>query len=88
MTHGIPSFTDDEILNGVFYIHNQRHPKAKQVDNHMSSRVTPNVFQWLDDPNRYDFMGIDTIKREKPHNYSRSRGAKAAKKLRRVQLGF
>jgi hypothetical protein len=54
----------------------------------MTSRITPNPWQWLDDPNRFDFMGIDTMDNKKPSGYTRAKGKNAADKLRRVQYGL
>jgi len=86
---GIPAFTADEIDFGIYYIHEmERKKKAREVDEGMSSRITSNPFQWLDDPNRYDWMGVDTIDKKKPKGYTRARGKAASKKLRQVQYGL
>ena len=84
----VPPFTDEEVEYGIFYVHQERTPKSRDVDEHMTSRITQNPWQWLDDPNRYDFMGIDTLGHAKPSGYTKSKGRQAAQKLKRVQFGF
>lgn len=89
MRGDIPAFTADEVLNGIYFIHtSERRKKAREVDEAMSSRETHNPWQWLDDPNRYDWMGIDTIEKQKPSGYTKEKGRMAAKKMKKVQHGL
>lgn len=54
----------------------------------MSSRITQDPFEWLKDPNRYDWGGIDTIETATPSGYTKQKGRKAAEKIKRVHYGF
>jgi len=76
------NLTNDEILMGVWYLHNTRPKHARQVDEGESARITENPFLWMSDPSRYDFPYTDTIVRQEPRGYTKERGRRAAAELR------
>jgi len=72
----------DEIVYGIYYGHTEKRKKhAQDVDNAESADITNNPFVWLDDPSRSDFPLIDTIIRQKPKGYTKSRGKSAYDEL-------
>jgi hypothetical protein len=81
---GIPKVSSDEIRHGIFEINSRRSQKARDVDNADTARLTTNPSRWLDNPNRFDFAGIDTVVRVKPKGFTKTKGKRAAKKLKEV----
>jgi len=72
----------DEIAWGIYYGHTEKRKKhAQEVDNAETAELTNNPFVWLDDPSRNDFPLIDTIVRQKPKGYTKSRGKNAYSEL-------
>jgi hypothetical protein len=44
-------------------VHQARSPDAKRVDNRRKANVTGDFDEWIDDPRRHDFPGVDTPER-------------------------
>jgi len=53
------SLTDIDIAQ---FLHSKRSAKARAVDNGTSARITNNIGLWVAQPNRYDIVGVDTVK--------------------------
>jgi len=76
------NLTNDEILMGVWYLHNNRSKHAREVDEGESARITENPFLWMSDPSRYDYPLTDTITKQEPRGYTKERGRRASNELR------
>jgi len=70
-----------EVEFGTYYAHSQRPKHAREVDESLSANLTNNPFLWLEDFSRHDFPLIDTIARQKPKGYTKSRGKNAYSEL-------
>lgn len=56
--------------------HENRSQRAQTVDEQRTAKTTRDPFQWSNNPNQYDYPGIDTVDPRKIHN-NRSDRAKA-----------
>lgn len=52
--------TDDEFVQGVNIFHNSRPEETQDLDESRNARLTTDVQQWADDPEQFDFPGVDT----------------------------
>jgi len=80
--HGVFNLSNDDILMGVWHIHQSRPKHAREVDEGESARITENPFLWMSDPSRYDFPLTDTITKQEPRGYTKERGRRASNELR------
>lgn len=74
LTEGVREFKDDDRIESPFRvnvvgprkqsvskIHSGRSDRAQHVDEEYNAPVTVNEEKWIQNPNRYDYPGVDTI---------------------------
>lgn len=61
-------------------IHQSRTERAQTVDEKQNAPVTTDEEKWLENPNRYDFPGVDTIPKERQRKRAESFGRAALDK--------
>jgi|APHM01.1.fsa_nt_gi hypothetical protein len=54
-------FVPEGRTESIQEIHNKRSERAKDMDRRQNTPTTTRPRQWLDNPNRYDYSGVDTI---------------------------
>ena len=52
--------TDEEFVRGVQIFHDSRPESTQDNDESRDARLTTDVQQWADNPEKYDFPGVDT----------------------------
>lgn len=61
-------------------VHQSRTERAQTVDEKQNAPVTTDEEKWLENPNRYDYPGVDTIPRERQQRRAERAGRKALEK--------
>jgi hypothetical protein len=61
--------------NAVEKVHQNRSERAQTADEKQNAPVTTHEEKWMEDPNRYDYPGVDTI----PESRQRRRAERAAR---------
>lgn len=91
LTEGVREYKDDESIESPFRvnvvgprkrsiqkIHNNRSDRAQHVDEEYNAPVTTDEEKWIENPNRYDYPGVDTI----PETRQGKRAETAAKRVK------
>jgi len=87
LTEGVREFRDDERIESPFRVsvvgprkrsvekvHENRSERAQDVDEQQNAPITTDEEKWLQNPNRYDYPGVDTI----PETRQKRRAERAA----------
>lgn len=73
-----PTITRKEKDYFAWYRHtNLRSQKAKDVDSGSDKNITNNFAEYVWDDSRSDWPGVDTVLRQMPSGYTKTKGKKA-----------